>query len=112
MKLENARILRDIAGNINRQVNFEAANLKKTGIASRRQLEDIQLIERTIGISSLSEALQQAARLRVENPDGSLQELAASSDPPVGRSGINHRLQRLSEIAEKIREKEGHSKWQ
>ena len=112
MKLENARILRDIAGNINRQVNFEAANLKKTGIASRRQLEDIQLIERTIGISSLSDALQQAAQLRVDNPDGSLQELAASSDPPVGRSGINHRLQRLSEIAEKIREKEGHSKWQ
>ncbi len=112
MKLENARILRDIAGNINRQVNFEAANLKKTGIASRRQLEDIQLIERTVGISSLSESLQQAARLRMENPDGSLQELALASDPPVGKSGINHRLQRLSGIAEKIREKKGHSTWQ
>ena len=112
MKLENARILRDIAGNINRQVNFEAANLKKTGIASRRQLEDIQLIERTVGISSLSESLQQAARLRMENPDGSLQELALASDPPVGKSGINHRLQRLSGIAEKMREKKGHSTWQ
>ena len=104
MKLENARILRDIAGNINRQVNFEAANLRKTGIASRRQMEDIALIERTVGISSLPASLQQAAMVRVENPDGSLQELAESCDPPVGRSGINHRLQRISEIAARIRE--------
>lgn len=104
MKLENARILRDIAGNINRQVNFEAANLKKTGIASLRQLEDIELIERTVGIHSLPLSLQQAAKLRIENPDGSLQELAQSADPPVGKSGINHRLQRIKEIAEKIRE--------
>ena len=113
MKLENARILRDIAGNINRQVNFEAANLKKTGIAAMRQLEDIQLIERTIGISSLSPALAQAARLRAENPDGSLLELAQASNPPVGKSGINHRLQRLGEIAERLREKEeGGAAWQ
>lgn len=112
MKLENARILKDIAGNINRQVNFEAANLKKTGIASDRQMEDIALIERTIGIHSLSEPLQQAARLRTENPDGSLQELADASNPPVGRSGINHRLQRLAQIAAKIREKEGYASWQ
>ena len=104
MKLENARILRDIAGNINRQVNFEAANLKKTGIASLRQLEDIELIERTVGIHSLPLSLQQAAKLRIENPDGSLQELAQSADPPVGKSGIYHRLQRIKEIAEKIRE--------
>ena len=104
MKLENARILRDIAGNINRQVNFEAANLKKTGIASLRQLEDIELIERTVGIHSLPLSLQQAAKLRIENPDGSLQELAQSADPPVGKSGINHRLQRIKDIAEKIRE--------
>ena len=105
MKLENARILRDIAGNINRQVNFEAANLKKTGIASERQLGDIALIERTVGVSSLPPILQEAARLRVENPDKSLQELAESCHPPVGRSGMNHRLQRIARIAEKIREK-------
>lgn len=107
MKLENARILRDIAGNINRQVNFEAANLKKTGITAKRQLEDIALIERTVGISSLPEALQMAARLRIDYPDGSLQEMADASDPPVGKSGINHRLQRLSAIAAKIREESG-----
>lgn len=112
MKLENARILKDIAGNINRQVNFEAANLRKTGIASGRQMEDIALIERTVGIHSLSEPLQQTARLRIEHPDGSLNELAEASNPPVGRSGINHRLQRLSEIAAKIREEEGRSIWQ
>ena len=105
MKLENARILKDIAGNINRQVNFETANLKKTGIASERQMEDIALIERTVGIASLSESLQQAARLRMENPDASLQELASSCQPPVGRSGFNHRLKRISEIAAGIRRK-------
>ncbi len=103
MKLENARILRDIAGNINRQVNFEAANLKKTGIASLRQLEDIELIERTIGIRSLPPNLGSAALLRLENPDKSLTELAEASDPPVGRSGMNHRLQRIKEIADRIR---------
>lgn len=107
MKLENARILRDIAGNINRQVNFEAANLKKTGIAALRQMEDIELIERTEGIHSLPENLQMAARLRLENPDKSLQELAQSCDPPIGRSGMNHRLQRIREIADRIRETGG-----
>ena len=107
MKLENARILRDIAGHINRQVNFEAANLKKTGIASLRQIEDIELIEETMGIHSLPENLQAAARLRIENPDKSLQELAMACVPPVGRSGMNHRLQRIREIADRIRQAEG-----
>ncbi len=103
MKLENARILRDIAGNVNRQVNFETANLKKTAVAAGRQTEDIRLIERTIGIGSLPQSLQQTAMLRLAMPDASLQELAASVDPPVGRSGINHRLHRLSEIAGDLR---------
>ena len=103
MKLENERILKDIAGNINRQVNFDAANLKKTGVTSKRQREDIEFIERTVGLGTLPATLQQAARLRLEMPDASLQELSEASQPHVGKSGINHRLKKLETIAQELR---------
>lgn len=105
MKLENERILKDIAGNINRQVNFDAANLKKTGVTSKRQREDIEYIERTIGLGTLPATLQQAASLRLEMPDASLQELSEASHPHVGKSGINHRLKKLEAIAGELRER-------
>ena len=107
MKLENERILKDIAGNINRQVNFDAANLKKTGVTSKRQREDIEYIERTVGLGTLPVTLQQAAYLRLEMPDASLQELSEASQPHVGKSGINHRLKRLESIAQELRDKAG-----
>ena len=103
MKLENERILKDIAGNINRQVNFDAANLKKTGVTSKRQREDIEYIERTVGLGTLPATLQQAAHLRLEMPDASLQELSEASQPHVGKSGINHRLKKLETIAQELR---------
>ncbi len=103
MKLENERILKDIAGNINRQVNFDAANLKKTGVTSKRQREDIEFIERTVGLGTLPATLQQAAHLRLEMPDASLQELSEASQPHVGKSGINHRLKKLETIAQELR---------
>ena len=105
MKLENERILKDIAGNINRQVNFDAANLKKTGVTSKRQREDIEYIDKTVGLGTLSATLQQAAYLRLEMPDASLQELSEASQPHVGKSGINHRLKRLESIAQELRTK-------
>lgn len=105
MKLENERILKDIAGNINRQVNFDAANLKKTGVTSKRQREDIEYIEKTIGLGTLPATLQQAAALRLEMPDASLQELSEASHPHVGKSGINHRLKKLEAIAGELRER-------
>lgn len=107
MKLENERILKDIAGNINRQVNFDAANLKKTGVTSKRQREDIEFIERTAGLGTLPAALQQAAYLRLQMPDASLQELSEASQPHVGKSGINHRLKRLEAIAKELRDRDG-----
>ncbi len=107
MKLENARILRDIAGNVNRQVNFETANLKRTTVAALRQREDIIYIENTVGIDSLSPNLRAVARLRIEHPDFSLQELADACGEQVGKSGINHRIQKLCEIAGKIRQERG-----
>ena len=103
MKLENERILKDIAGNINRQVNFDAANLKKKGVPSKRQREDIEYIERTVGLGTLPATLQQAAHLRLEMPDASLQELSEASQPHVGKSGINHRLKKLETIAQELR---------
>jgi DNA-binding protein WhiA len=107
MKLENERILKDIAGNINRQVNFDAANLKKTGVTSKRQREDIEFIERTAGLGTLPATLQQAAYLRLQMPDASLQELSEASQPHVGKSGINHRLKRLESITQELRDREG-----
>ena len=103
MELENKRILRDIAGKINRQVNFESANLRKTGITSKRQTEDIEFIEKTAGLDSLPASLRQAAYLRLSMPDASLQELSEASDPHVGKSGINHRLKRLEIMADELR---------
>lgn len=102
MKLENERILKDIAGNINRQVNFDAANLKKTGVASKRQTEDIEYIDRTIGLEMIPPALQQAAQLRLRMPDASLQELSDASSPHIGKSGINHRLKKLEQLAREL----------
>ena len=107
MKLENARILRDIAGKINRQVNFETANLMKTVDAALREQEDIRYLQETVGLESLPRSLRSAAELRLALPEASLQELAQASDPPVGRSGIHHRLKRLAEMAEKLRVEKG-----
>ncbi len=104
MELENLRILKDIRGSVNRRVNCEAANIAKTVNAANRQVADIQLIHDKRGLSSLPENLRETARLRLEQPDATLSELAGMMDPPVGKSGMNHRLRRLSGIADEIRE--------
>ena len=107
MKLENERILKDIAGNINRQVNFDAANLKKTGLTSKRQSEDIEYIDKMVGLETLPVTLQQAAYLRLSMPDASLQELSEASQPHIGKSGINHRLKKLELLAGELRLEKG-----
>lgn len=104
MEYENVRILKEMRNSINRQVNCETANIKKTISASSRQVNDIQYIYDTIGFGTLSENLREIARLRLENPDVALKELGEMLDPPIGKSGVNHRLRRLSEIASKLRE--------
>ncbi len=103
MELENLRILKDMRNSINRRVNCEAANITKTVNAAARQIEDIEFIQSHGGWSMLPEMLQQMAEVRLEYPDASLKELGAYLDPPVGKSGVNHRLQKLSEIADKLR---------
>jgi len=84
-------------------VNCEMANLNKTVSASVKQIEDIRLIQDTIGLLSLKKSLQEIAVIRLENPDASLKELGAMLSPAVGKSGVNHRLRKLSEIADGLR---------
>lgn len=105
MNLENVRILKEMRNSINSKVNCEAANLSKTVSASVKQREDIRYIQSKIGFESLGEGLADTARLRLEYPDASLKELGMMLDPPMGKSGVNHRLRKLSTIAEELRSK-------
>ncbi len=112
MNLENVRILKEMRNFVNRQVNCETANLNKTISAAVKQIEDIRYIEENAGLSSLPENLEEIARVRLENSQASLKELGTMLSPPVGKSGVNHRLRKLSEIAEKMRQdKEEHELW-
>ena len=104
MQLENSRIVRQMRGNINRQVNCETANIKKTVAAAQRQIDDIALVLNSPMASRLPEELRQMAQVRMDHPDAALKDLGAMLNPPVGKSGVNHRLRRLSELAEEIRD--------
>ncbi|HAJ74599.1 MAG TPA: DNA-binding protein WhiA [Lachnospiraceae bacterium] len=104
MNFENIRILREVRGNVNRKVNCETANINKTVTAAVRQVEDIEYIRDTIGLESLSKVLDEMARVRLQYREASLTELGSLLDPPVGKSGVNHRLRKLSKIAEVLRE--------
>ena len=107
MDLENVRIMKEMRNDINRKVNCETANLNKVVGAAVKQLEDIEYIEEKIGLSSLPEQLEEIARLRLEYPDKSLKELGSFLSTPVGKSGVNHRLRKISNIAETLREGKG-----
>lgn len=105
MALENIRIAKEIRNSVNRQVNCEMANINKTVSAAAKQVEDILLIKNTIGFGQLTDGLREIAELRIENPEVSLQELGKMLNTPVGKSGVNHRLRKLSQIASELREK-------
>lgn len=103
MEFENVRILKDMRNTINRKVNCEAANISKTVKAASRQVEDILYIKEKNELATLAEGLKEIALLRIEYPEASLKELGEMLNPPVGKSGVNHRLKKLSEIAERLR---------
>ena len=103
MELENIRILKEMRNAVNRKVNCETANLNKTVSAAVKQIEDIRHIDSTIGLKNLPEQLREIAVLRLQNPDASLKELGEMLSPPVGKSGVNHRLRKISELAEERR---------
>lgn len=104
MNLENMRILKEMRNSVNRRVNCETANISKTVNASARQIEDIEYIRQYYGFEKLSEALREMAEVRLENPDAPLKELGEYLTPAVGKSGVNHRLRKLSELADRLRQ--------
>lgn len=103
MDFLNVKIEREIRGHINRQVNCDSANLEKTVGAAEKHLEAIKIIEQTVGLDSLSPALLEMAVARKQNPEATISELAALLPCPIGKSGANHRLKKLMEIAENLK---------
>lgn len=103
MNLENLRIVKEMRNSINRRVNCEAANITKTVNAASKQIEDILLIQEHYGFENLPDSLRQMAEVRLEYPEAPLKELGGYLNPAVGKSGVNHRLRKLSEIAEDMR---------
>lgn len=103
MNLENLRILKDMRNSINRRVNCEAANITKTVNAATKQIEDITYIQEHYGFDNLSDNLREMAQVRLEYPDATLKELGELLEPHVGKSGVNHRLRKLSELADRLR---------
>ena len=103
MNLENVRILKGMRNTVNRKVNCETANINKTVNAAVKQMEDIAYIRDTVGLHRLPENLEETALLRLEYPQASLKELGALFSVPIGKSGVNHRLRKISSIAEQLR---------
>ncbi len=104
MDLENIRILKEMRNSVNRKVNCETANINKTVNAAVKQIEDIRLLEERVGLESLNEGLEEIARLRLQYPEATLKELGMMLNPQVGKSGVNHRLRKLSLLADDLRE--------
>ncbi|QSX07815.1 DNA-binding protein WhiA [Alkalibacter rhizosphaerae] len=102
LDIENIRIVKDMRNNVNRIVNCETANLTKTVEAAWKQVDCIERIRKTIGLDKLPPNLREIAELRMNNQEASLKELGEMMDPPMGKSGINHRLKKIVEIAEQL----------
>lgn len=104
MNLENVRIIKDVRNNVNRIVNCETANLNKVVSASVKHRQEIEYIKNRVGLDYLPKQLEEIANVRMMYPDLSLKELGEMLNPPVGKSGVNHRLKKISIIAENLRE--------
>ena len=103
MKFENVRIYKEVKNKVNRKVNCETANIKKTASAAAKQLDDIYYLKNINKLDKLPDGLKELAKLRMENPDATLKELGELLSEPLGKSGVNHRLNKISQIAEENR---------
>lgn len=103
LELMGIKIQKNVRNKINRQMNFESANMSRSIEAGLAQVEAIEIIERKQGLDSLSDELKEVAILRRENPDMSLKQLGETLKVPISRSGVNHRLKKIMEIADKYR---------
>ncbi|CAM4495665.1 MULTISPECIES: DNA-binding protein WhiA [Paenibacillus] len=102
-KFEDVRIMRDMRNSVNRIVNCETANLNKTISAAVRQIENIKLLQREVGLESLPDKLREVAEIRLAHPDINLKEVGEMLKGNVSKSGVNHRLRKIDELAEKVR---------
>lgn len=102
-KFEDVRIMRDMRNSVNRIVNCETANLNKTIGAAVRQIDNIKLLEREVGLASLPDKLREVANIRLMHPDLNLTEVGEMLGGKVSKSGVNHRLRKIDELAEKLR---------
>jgi len=102
LRLEDVRAMKDVRNQVNRLVNCDTANLEKAVSTGLRQVHTIQYIIAKAGSDHLPASLRQVAELRLEYPEASLKELGNLLDPKLGKSGVNHRLRRLAEIAEQL----------
>ena len=107
MQLENVRIVKEVRNSVNRQVNCETANIQKTVTAAAKQMEDIRYLQCHMGFSQLADGLREIAELRMEYPEHSLQELGQLLPRPISKSGVNHRLRKISKIADQMRNCQG-----
>ena len=106
IKFEEIRVIKDMKNKVNRKVNYETANINKTINAAIQQIEDIKLIKAKNEFAKLPEGLKELANLRIENPDISITELGKMLSKPLSKSGVNHRLLKLKEIAENLKLKD------
>ncbi len=102
LELMQTKLVKDVRNNINRQVNFEVANLSKAADAAKNHISAIKKLQKLGKLEALSPQLQSAARLRLLHPEASLAELTAFSEDGVGKSGLNHRLNKIVSIAEEL----------
>lgn len=107
LELMNVKIYKDVRNKANRITNCDNANINKVVKASMKQVEDIQLIAKTRGLDSLTEELREVAEIRLESTGLSLQDIGESLNPPISRSGVNHRFKKIAKIADSIRENGG-----
>ena len=101
LELIGEKILKDVRNNVNRKVNCDRANIKKTCSASAEQIKAINKLMDAEKMDELPSELKELAELRLENPEMSLSELGENLSTPISRSGVNHRLKKLIEIAKK-----------
>lgn len=106
LEIMQVKIMKDFRNRVNRSVNCESANLDKTVAASNKSAEDIGYIFQTMGADWLSPELRETAQLRLDNPELSLSELCGMFQKPISRSGLNHRLKKLSKLADELRSSE------
>lgn len=107
LRFEDVRIMKDMRNSVNRLVNCETANLNKTIGAAVRQIDNIRLLQKEIGLDNLPEKLREVAEIRLRHPDMNLKEVGDLLKGNVSKSGVNHRLRKIDELAEKLRKSPG-----